>query len=275
MEVVWFIGTGFIGWNMAQNFKERWFDVIQYSLSPKYNWNKEALSQCDKVFVAVPTPTKNRKFDDSILLSAIKEATYPWQKIIIKSTIICWTTEKLQKIYPDRYFFHSAEFLTEKNAKKDVDKPSRNIVWYTELSKPYAQWIMDILPKSKHNILCSATESEMWKYMSNFLLTSKLIMANLFWELCKKYNISYDMVSWIAGKDKRIWNSHLQVEDKNKCRWANGHCFPKDMATVHEMYGNYSKCWHNLLEGLEIYNLNINLRTKKQIEIITKVFWLE
>lgn len=269
---IWFIGTGFIGGNMAKNFMERWYDVVQYSLEYEYKNNLETVKCADIVFIAVPTPTKNRKFDSSILQDAI-DKTKSWQKIVIKSTVICWMTDYFQNKYPDRYFFHSAEFLTERNAKWDVDKPSRNVVWYTEISKPFAQDIMNILPESINgNVICTAKESELWKYASNFLLTAKIIMANLIYDICEKYNVDYDIVKNIVSKDPRIWASHLDVIFE-WWRWANGHCFPKDMATVHEMYWDYDKLWGELLEALEKYNAKLNISTNKQVEIIESVLW--
>lgn len=275
--LIWFIGTWFIWGNMAKNFKERWFNIVQYSLEDEYKDNLEELKKADIVFVAVPTPTKNRKFDRSVLENAI-ENTVPWQKIVIKSTILCWTTDYLQEKYPDRYFFHSAEFLTERNAKGDVDKPSRNVVWYTEISKPYAQDIMDILPEATNwNIFCTAKESEMWKYASNFLLTAKILMANLIYDLCEKYHINYENVKDIASKDDRIWPAHLNVVFE-WWRWANWHCFPKDLAAFHEMYCNWVYeqkygDWDILLESLERYNARLNISTNKQVDIIRYVLW--
>lgn len=269
---IWFIGSGFIWWNMAQNFKERWFDVIQYSLEPEYVNNLEHVQTADIVFVAVPTPTKNRKFDKSVLEDAISK-TKPWQKIVIKSTILCWTTDYFQEKYQDRYFFHSAEFLTERNARWDVDKPSRNVIWFTEISKPFAKNIMDILPESENgNIFCTAKESELWKYASNFLLTAKIIMANLIYDLCQKYGVEYNNIKNIVSKDSRIWTSHLDVVFE-WWRWANGHCFPKDMSAFHEMYKEYDKLWDELLEALEKYNAKLNISTNKQIGIIETVLW--
>jgi UDP-glucose 6-dehydrogenase len=143
---------------MANDFEERGFEIIRYDLD-KYKDNKEEIKKADIVFVAVPTPSVNRKFDSSILEEAI-QATAPGQKIVIKSTVIPGTTDRLQKQYPDRYFFHSAEFLTEKKAKDDTKNPSRNVIGSTEISKPYAQDIMSILPKSIE-IYCTARQSEL------------------------------------------------------------------------------------------------------------------
>jgi len=277
MPKIWFIGTGFIGGNMAKNFKERWFEIAQYSLEKEYKDNLKDVQACDIVFVAVPTPTKNRKFVRSVLESAL-ENTVAGQKIVIKSTVLCGTTDYFQEKYPDRYFFHSAEFLTERNAKGDVDKPSRNIVWFTELSKPFAPDIMNILPEATNgNIYCTAKESEMWKYASNFLLTAKILMANLIYDCCEKYGVDYENVKNIAGKDDRIWPAHLQVVFEWG-RWANGHCFPKDMASFHEMYGDPGEAawyWSLLLEAMEIYNAKLNIDTNKQVDIIKDVLWDE
>lgn len=267
---IWFIWTWFIGGNMAENFIDRWYDVVQYSLEEKYINNKEKLWEQEFVFIAVPTPTKNRKFDDSILIKSI-ENTKPGQKIIIKSTVLAWTIEKLQKLFPDRYFFHSAEFLTERNARSDVDNPTRNVVWYTIESKKYAQEIIDILPKSQHNIICKSVESELWKYFSNVLLTIKILVANLMYDICQKYDIDYNVVKHIAWADPRIWDSHLWVEFEWG-RWANWHCFPKDLSAFHEMYWQ-TGLWHIVLEALEMYNKELNLKTGKQIDIIKEVYW--
>ena len=270
---VGFIGTGFIGWNMAENFKDRGYNVVQYSLEEPYCNNFEAVKATDVLFIAVPTPTKDRKFVKDILYKVIKEQTFPWQKIVIKSTIIGWTTEDLQRMFPDRFFFHSAEFLTERNARNDVDSPSRNVVGSTDISEKYAQEIMDLLPKSEYNFLVKASESEMWKYFGNFLLASKIIMANLMYDICQKYGIDYEKVKEIAWSDPRIWNSHLDVVFE-WWRWANGHCFPKDMATFHEMYWVDDKLGHILLEAMEMYNVELNKKTNKQPEIIKEVYWI-
>lgn len=271
MEKIWFIGTGFIWGNMAENFKDRWYKTVQYSLEEPYVNNKDELKEADVVFVAVPTPTKDRKFDDSILIKAMAN-TRAGQKIVIKSTVLAGTIEKLQQLYPDRFFFHSAEFLTERNARNDVDNPSRNVVWYTEQSKDYSNEIMSILPDSKVNIVCKSTESELGKYFANFLLTAKIIMANLMYDICQKYWVDYEVVKHIAWTDPRIWESHLWVEFEGG-RWANWHCFPKDMASFHEMYW---QDWlgHILLEAMEMYNKELNLKTWKQIDIIEEVYWL-
>jgi UDP-N-acetyl-D-mannosaminuronate dehydrogenase len=66
-----FIGQGWIGKNYADDFESRGFDVVRYSLEDEYVINKGLISGCDVVFIAVPTPTKNGVFDDSIVREAL------------------------------------------------------------------------------------------------------------------------------------------------------------------------------------------------------------
>lgn len=265
-----FIGQWFLGWNYANNFENRWYEVVRYSKN-RFPQNFQAMQECEYVIVWVPTPTVDRKFDDSVLLDAIA-STVAGQKIVIKSTILPWTTDKLQSMYPDRFFFHSAEFLAERSAAHDVANPTRNVVGYTEVSKPYAEDVIGLFAKAPYNFIVTAKESELGKYMSNVLLATKVIMANMFYEVCEKNYISYNRVKEIAGSDPRIWMSHLEV-DFEWGRWANWHCFPKDLSAFHQLYG-IKGLWHILLEALEMYNLDINLDSGKQTHIIKPIYWL-
>ncbi len=61
--LIGFVGQGYVGGSYATNFEKRGFSVIRYSLEPKYINNKEAISTCDIVFIAVPTPTTPKGFD--------------------------------------------------------------------------------------------------------------------------------------------------------------------------------------------------------------------
>lgn len=272
---IWFIGQGFLWGNYADDFERRWHEVVRYSKT-KFALNKKRLKDCEVVIVGVPTPTLNGMFQSSILYDAIK-ATHPWQYIIIKSTVQVWTTDALQELYDDRFFIHSAEFLTEANAPHDVAFPSRNVFGMAdkrrEVMDQYIDLIVKLFPEAE-TIICSAKESEMGKYMSNFLLTGKIIMANIIYDMCQSMGIDYSMPKRIAGFDPRIWMSHLDVMHGGK-RWAVGHCFPKDLEALFEMY---SACMNGkgfgsvLLQMMSLYNLYIALETNKEPEILKDVY---
>lgn len=236
---VGFIGQGFIGKNMADDFVARGYKVVRYD-NESYIANKELIKACDYVFIAVPTPSTTKGFDDSILRQVLK-LVGDGKTAIIKSTVKIGLTEKFQKMYPKKYILHSPEFLTEKNAVRDTKFPPRNIVGYTKKSKPKAAEVLKLLPKAQHNFLVGSREAEMVKYMGNNFLFLKVIFANVVYNLAKRTKVDYSVVADIVGYDYRIGHSHLAIAHqsgpKTKVgRGAGGHCFIKDMSAFVEMF---------------------------------------
>ncbi len=124
------------------------------------------------------------------------------------------TCEKIQALYSDRFVFHSPEFLAEKTAAYDVANPTRNIVGYPVDSEDFrarAQQIIDILPASPVNIVCTSREAEFIKYGSNSFLTLKVIYANILYDLAENAGSSWDVIKEGIGSDPRIGKSHLDV----------------------------------------------------------------
>jgi len=124
------------------------------------------------------------------------------------------TCEKLQAIYPDRFVFHSPEFLAEKTAVYDVAHPTRNIVGYPVDVPEYksrAQQVIDVLPDAPVNIICTSQEAELIKYGSNSFLALKVIYANILYDLAKNSGGSWDTIKYGIGTDPRIGESHLDV----------------------------------------------------------------
>lgn len=107
------------------------------------------------------------------------------------------TCEELQSLYPDRFVFHSPEFLAEKTAAYDVSHPTRNIVGYPIDTLEYrerAQVVIDSLPSAPVNILCSSREAELIKYGSNAFLTLKVIYANILNDLALDSGADWDVI---------------------------------------------------------------------------------
>ncbi len=122
-----FIGQGWIGKHYADEFESRMYNVIRYSLEEPYVQNKSMIKDCEVVFIAVPTPTTENGFDESVVRDALKLVGK--KKIaVIKSTLLPGITEKLQSEFPDVYVLHSPEFLVEATAAHDAAKPHRNLV---------------------------------------------------------------------------------------------------------------------------------------------------
>ena len=272
--LVGFIGQGFIGKSMADDFEERGFNIVRYSLN-KFSQNKEKIKECDFVFIAVPTPSTPSGFDDSILadvLSLVGDS----KVAIIKSTIKVGTTEKFQKMYPNKYIIHSPEFLTEKNAAMDAKHPPRNIVGYSIKAQKRAKEVLELLPKAKYELIVRSQEAELIKYMGNCFLYLKVVYANMVHNLCEKKGIDYNIVSEAVGHDERIGHSHLKIKhqsglSKKAGRGAGGNCFIKDMAAFVEMFEEEGLDLEFLNSTVE-FNNKLLIDSRKDIDLLKQVY---
>ena len=72
MEIkIGFIGQGWIGRHYADEFESRLYSTVRYSLEEPYIANKDLIKNCEVVFIAVPTPTTEEGFDESIVRDAL------------------------------------------------------------------------------------------------------------------------------------------------------------------------------------------------------------
>ena len=110
------IGQGWVGKNYADHFEDRGFKVIRYALEQPYIQNKEMISLCDIVFIAVPTPSTPTGFDDRHVLDGLR-LVGKGKIAVIKSTIPLGTTKRLAELHPDKYVLHIPEFLREAHAR--------------------------------------------------------------------------------------------------------------------------------------------------------------
>lgn len=267
-----FIGQGWIGKNYADDFEKRGFDIIRYALEEPHAKNKDKIKDCDIVFIAVPTPTTLKGFDDSILREAVKLVGED-KIVVIKSTLLPGTTESIQEENPDIFVIHSPEFLREVTAAYDAANPDRNIIGVTKKSEKKAKDVLSILPKAKHEFIITAKEAEMIKYAGNIFLYFKVIYANLLYDLIDKLGLDYSLVSEIIAADPRIGNSHLDPIHKSG-RGAGGHCFIKDFAAFTDMYEKIvgDKTGLDVLEALQKKNIQLLKSTNKDLDLLRGVY---
>jgi len=278
-----FIGQGWIGKNYADDFEKRGFEVIRYAQEAPHTDNKDKIKECDIVFIAVPTPTTEDGFDDSILREVVK-LVGKGNIAVIKSTILPGTTESIQKDNPDIFTMHSPEFLREVNATYDSANPERNIVGYTEKSKDRAQEVLDVLPTAKYSVLVPVKEAELIKYAGNVFLYLKVLYANLLYDLSQSLDVDYQRIKEAVAADSRIGGSHLDpihvsghIDDSGehlKTRGAGGHCFIKDFAAFREMYeknvGDVKGL--ELLKRLEEKNIELLKNSGKDLDLLKSVY---
>ncbi len=187
----------------------------------------------DIIFICVPTPFNfnNNRYD----LSAVEEtlskmSNFRNKIVVIKSTVIPGTTERLQRQYPYLKIIHNPEFLDSAKAKEDFARPDKQLVGYTEKSKDVSPMVLEILPKAPYSKILPATAAEIVKYAVNTYYATKVIFGNLIYDICQALEVDYDEVRKAFESDRRIAPGNFDVWHGGYRGFA-GKCLPKDLAS--------------------------------------------
>ena len=279
--VIGFVGQGFIGKNYADDFERRGYTVIRYALEEPFVQNKDRIKECDIIFIAVPTPTTPKGYDDSIVRSAVALAR-PGASVVIKSTMLPGTTEGIQSAYPDRVVMHSPEFLRVTQAARDAAFPDRNIIGIARGEhRVAAETVLALLPSAPYKIICTAREAEYIKYSGNLFLYMKVMFSNLMYEIATKEGCDYDVIKSTVAADPRIGPSHLDVlhasghVGSKKGRGAGGLCFIKDVAAFRELYEKSvpeDTAGAGVLRALECKNARLLMESEKDLDLLRGVY---
>ncbi len=278
--LIGFIGQGFIGKHMADDFALRGFNIVRYS-NTDFVSNREKIQECDVVFIAVPTPTTPSGFDDSIIREVVK-LVGEGKVAVIKSTILPGTTESIQKENPGIFVLHSPEFLTEKNARHDTSFPERNIVGIpedTEDARQKARLVMEVLPKAPFELVTNSKNAECVKYIGNSFLYTKVVFMNMAHDFVSAAGADWETVRKAAVVDPRIGESHTSVVHtsghvEKAGRGAGGHCFIKDFESFINFYEEHSSDKNGLevLKALRHKNNALLAETGKDLDILSQVY---
>lgn len=186
----------------------------------------------DYFFLCVPTPSASDGTQDTsnIEIWLEKIAKYALEKtIIIRSTVLPGTTDKLSKKYPLLTIAHVPEFLTEGTALEDERDPEFVVIGCKDIlaREKIKEIFHNVCPPSKF-ILCDPTTAELIKYSMNSFFALKVIYANQLWDVAKEVGANYEKVKealeshkWGSENGWDVWHGGF--------RGFSGKCLPKDL----------------------------------------------
>ncbi len=270
-----FIGQGWIGRNYADDFENRGYEIVRYSLEEPYLQNKAAIASCDITFLAVPTPTTPAGFNDSFVIDALTNIGKE-NIAVIKSTTIPGLVARLQEKFPDIIVLHSPEFLVEKTAAYDAAHPNRNIIGIPIDNDTYreaAQKVLAVLPIAPYNNVMNSLDSELVKYAGNCFLYTKVLFINTLYDLVEKSSGSWDDVREALINDPRIGESHTNpIYDTG--RGAGGHCFIKDFEAFRQHYRDVvvEDEAFAMMSAQVMYNNSLLIKSNKDIDLLRGVY---
>lgn len=242
-------GAGMVGGSLMKCFK----DPIVYDKHRKIGTMKD-LDKADIIFICVPSGDVKEGFSTDIIEEILDQMSGE-KVVVIKSTVVPFTTQRLQDHYSQHKFLFNPEFLTEETADADAKYPDRQIVGYTDKSYNVALDVMGILPIAPCERVVPSYVAEFIKYYGNSWFADKVAFNNQMFELATQIGLKkeeWDQVIDGVSADKRIGRSHLNVWHKG-FRGYGGKCLPKDSKAIIE-YAKDRGVELSILKEVDKYN---------------------
>jgi UDPglucose 6-dehydrogenase len=221
---------------------------------------KNAVDDCDAVFIAVGTPTSRRGdgyADLSYVYAAAKDLAPHIKKYLVvvdKSTVPVGTAKEVKRIIKetnpkaDFDVASNPEFLREGAAIDDFMRPDRVVIG---VENEKAAEVLRNLYKPLYLIetpivITNPQTAELIKYASNAFLATKISFINEMANLCEAVEADGIALAKGVGLDKRIGPKFLHPGPG-----YGGSCFPKDtlalMRTAQE-HGSPSRIIETVVE---------------------------
>ena len=233
------VGNGYVGGSVAHGFSPAstgTCEVKVYDKMPERSVNtlEETVNDSDFIFVSVPTPmNKNGSISLKFINQVFKDINGVNRRsdniVILKSTVVPGTTEKLQKKFPSLNIVFNPEFLTERSARLDFINQTRIILGGDELHTSKVAKLFEDRFKYCHIIKTDYKTSEMIKYFCNVFFSVKVSFANEMKLICEKIGADWDTALEGFVADGRVGDSHLNVPGPDGKNGFGGSCFPKDI----------------------------------------------
>ena len=207
---------------------------------------KEALKNCDIVFIAVGTPTgDDGSADLQYVLAVAKSIGQNINKRLIvvdKSTVPVGTADKVKAVIQkeldargvtfDFDVVSNPEFLKEGAAISNFMKPDRVVIGAdSKYALKKMKELYNPFFKSRDRFITMDIRSaEMTKYAANAMLATKISFINEIANICEKVGADVNQVRLGIGSDPRIGYSFIYPGVG-----YGGSCFPKDVKALNTL----------------------------------------
>ena len=250
------IGLGFVGSALLCSFNKK---NIKTELYDKYKnggiGDINKLINCNIIFLCLPTvfdKNINEYKKDSIYsICSFFSINNFKGLLVIKSTVEPETTYNISKTFNFLKVLHNPEFLSAKTATEDFHNQEHIVLGKgpncidKDLSLIY-NFYKQHYPLVEISV-CSSNESESMKIMCNSFYSSKIMIFNEFYLLCKKNNTSFNNVKNLMLKNKWINKMHTEVPGHDGKLAYGGACLTKDTNAL-VSYMKKKNTIHSILE---------------------------
>lgn len=265
------IGRGFVGgaiYNFLINHSSH--TTYSYDITDDLDINDGYLNiveNCEIIYVCLPTPMdkEGRCYTEIVESSLSLLNRYAMQLsvkpiILIKSTLVPGTTNRLQLQFDGLTIVVNPEFLTERNAEEDFRRSSRHVLGIPPnndiLGRKLESYYKSMWPHAEV-IMVLPTAAELIKYVINSYLAVRVGVANHISEVCSLLGIDYNsLIEIIYNSDSRLGSSHWQVPGPDGNLGFGGSCFPKDLSGLIKLFED-KNLDSSIFKAAQEYNIKI------------------
>lgn len=230
------IGNGFVGSAIIHGFLLTADKIYVYDRNPLLSTHsfEETALQSDVIFVCVPTPMyESGEIDTTIVEGVIERLSSmvkPNQVVVVKSTVVPGTMEKIREKFASVRLVFNPEFLTERQARLDFINSARIVLGGDDIE---AVKIVENVYRERfpHTpiILTNFATAQMIKYVSNCFFATKVSFMNEMRQISEAVGADWEQTVKGFVLDGRVGNSHLDVPGHDGDLGFGGKCFPKDI----------------------------------------------
>src|SRR6056300_1123801 len=173
------VGYGVVGKANANGFRSLGHEVLVHDI--KMNTLLTDLLECEIIFLCLPTPSYNGKYDTSIVEETIKELfLYNYQGITaIRSTVVPGFTDSMNERFTNQTVCFVPEFLHERSADEDflnnhklLEIGTNNLTVYRQITKAHGN-----IPQIVKHL--TPSEAEILKYFNNVYAALRVVFGNI------------------------------------------------------------------------------------------------
>jgi UDPglucose 6-dehydrogenase len=256
---------GIMGYGMVGGAVGAWFTGAAKYSPHRFADGLDEVNRTKIVFVCAPSPYSSKAgYDMSAILASAKKLA--GRKIVVlKSTVLPGTTARLQRRFPQHTWLFNPEFLRDKSAVEDFRRPDRQIIGLAAPTRKHrlaARRVMRLLPTAPYTAVVTSTEAELIKVFANAYLATKVVFANMIYDVASRLGADYEVVKRGVSQDARITASMMNVW-QDGFRGYSGKCFPKDMGAI-IWWGRHHGPRLPLLETADRLNLRLLPKDKRR-----------
>jgi UDPglucose 6-dehydrogenase len=252
------VGLGYVGSAVAYAHQNH--NLVIRDPKLKDSAELSAFTDCDAVYICVPSPAnQDGSCDSSILENAVKELLFatisnPNLVVISKTTAPPSVYEKLHRQYPN--LVHCPEFITAANHIVDYQNSSYFVFGgqkdWCERARDIVRSVVPLVHEKL--MITDIKTASLYKYMMNSYLAAKVTFMNDFKFLADAEGIDFKTLTDLSIWDDRIGYTHLQVPGNDSQYGWGGACFPKDISAI-------------IMEAID---LNVDFELMDRVETINK-----